>query len=166
MNKNSSGMGVGANSILVIFVLLALLTFATLSLTTANADYSLARTAANAVEDFYTAEGVATKRLAEIDEVLAACANGAGEGAYTANASTALNGSELCTLEARDGRLYAAYTIEVSENKVLNVEIRITLNGGGRYEVVRWQTVSSGAWEPNDDLPVLQFDDENELLLN
>ncbi|MDL2215666.1 hypothetical protein LJB77_01115 [Ruminococcaceae bacterium OttesenSCG-928-N02] len=158
--KRSNGMGVGANSILIIFVLLALLSFATLSLTTANADYNLARTAALATQNYYDADTAATQRLAEIDTALQACTTpGMSEGAYITAAANALGATDLCTLSTQNGMLFAQYTLAAGEGKDLQVELQITLQGTGRYDIVRWQTVRTNPWQPDASLPVLQLDE-------
>lgn len=72
MKKQKSGFGisVGSSSILVVFVVLCLTTFATLSLVSANADYRLSRKTADAVNEYYEAEIQANEHLAAITQIL------------------------------------------------------------------------------------------------
>lgn len=62
-----SGMSVGGSSILLIFVLLSLTTFAALSLVSANADYKLSDKNAQATQAYYTADAAAEETLAAVD---------------------------------------------------------------------------------------------------
>lgn len=68
--KSSFFPGVGASSILMIFVVLCLTMFGVLSFVTANADYKISTKNANTVENYYKASSSAQQKLAEIDSVL------------------------------------------------------------------------------------------------
>ena len=74
--KRTAGMHVGGPSILMVFVLLCLTTFAALALVSANADYRLAQKTASAVTAFYHADAQAETLLAEIDAALRQSAPG------------------------------------------------------------------------------------------
>ena len=70
MNENKakkSGLsfssGIGSSSILVIFVILCLVSFATLSIVSANADYKLSKKVLDRTTAYYEAEGQAHRHL-------------------------------------------------------------------------------------------------------
>lgn len=72
MRKYYSGsIGVGGASLLLIFVLLSLTTFATLSLVSANADKGMVDRDAQAVTNYYAADSIAEDMLAKIGETVA-----------------------------------------------------------------------------------------------
>ncbi len=75
--KSSFFPGVGASSILMIFVVLCLTMFGVLSFVTANADYKFSTKNANAVENYYEASSSAQQKLAEIDSALLQAKNDA-----------------------------------------------------------------------------------------
>lgn len=66
----ASGVGVGGSSILVIFVLLCLTTFATLSMVSAGADLRLTDRTVETVQEYYAADARAEEILARVDGVL------------------------------------------------------------------------------------------------
>lgn len=72
--KNSSGVtfgtGVGSSSILVIFVILCLVSFATLSIVSANADYKLSKKVLDRSTAYYEATNQAEQSLARLDKTL------------------------------------------------------------------------------------------------
>lgn len=63
--KNSFGISIGASSILVIIVILALVCFAGLSLASANADYLLCQKLSDRTQNYYEAVSKAYENLAE-----------------------------------------------------------------------------------------------------
>lgn len=68
MNKKTpSVFNIGASSIMIIFILLSLVSFATLSLITARSDYTMSRTYADRVQTYYAAVNEATKRWNELN---------------------------------------------------------------------------------------------------
>lgn len=72
MRKYYNGsIGVGGASLLLIFVLLSLTTFATLSLVSANADKGMVDRDAQAVTNYYAADSIAEEMLAKIGEIVA-----------------------------------------------------------------------------------------------
>lgn len=68
MKKKSTG--IGSSSILLIFVLLCLVSFATLSYVTAGADYKLSSTMLDRTTAYYEAKARAEVMLAGLDETL------------------------------------------------------------------------------------------------
>lgn len=69
----NTGISVGSSSILVVFVVLCLTTFATLSLASANADYKLTRRTADEAAAYYAADAKAEDILMQIDQSFALC---------------------------------------------------------------------------------------------
>ncbi len=118
---------VGASSLLVIFAVLCLVIFALLSLSTASAGERLAKQSAEAVVAYYKADTAAEEILSR------------------------LRGGDVPDLvETADG-VYR-YACRISDVLALEVSVRILANG--EYEIIRWQTVSTEAWTPEDKLPI------------
>lgn len=69
-HKINYGISIGSASILVIFVILCLVSFATLSIVSANADYKLSSKVLNRTDAYYTACNQAEAQLAQIDQTL------------------------------------------------------------------------------------------------
>lgn len=79
----SFSTGIGSSSILVIFVILCLISFATLSIVSANADYKLSSKVLDRTTAYYEAEGKAESMLAQLDLTLSEIYKASGsEDAY------------------------------------------------------------------------------------
>ena len=124
--QHSAPPFVGGTSLLVIFATLCLIIFALLSLSTTRADERLGDAVAQAVSDYYAAD-------CEAEAILAQLRQGTVPAGVTAS-----------------GDLYA-YSCPVSDTQALAVEVRVH---GMDYQVLRWQTVSTADWQPDDSLPV------------
>ncbi len=78
MNKGTKGNSLGISLILVVFILLCLITFATLSYMLSAKEKELSDSVAENVVMFYEADMIAQERLKEIDEQLFVCYQQAG----------------------------------------------------------------------------------------
>ena len=114
---------VGGSSLLVIFAVLCLTTFAILSLTSVKANERLAQRSREAVQEYYAADLQAETILAEI------------------------RGGKVPEAVTVEGDLYS-YVCKISETQELQVEVRCS---GSQWEVLRWMAVSTAKWEENDD---------------
>lgn len=125
---------VGGVSLLVVFAVLCLTVFALLSLTTVQASRRLADASARAVKDYYAADVKAQEILARLR---------AGE--VPEGVSEHPEDSWHDPLSTR-----YTYACPVSENRELQVEVLV--NWDGSWQVLRWQMIPTGSWEPDDRL--------------
>lgn len=107
----SFGTGTGSASILVIFVILCLVSFAALSIVSANADYKLSNKVLERTTAYYEAAAKAESMLAQLDQTLCSVyAESADEEAYYGSVghskSFLLPISELQSLEVSVTILY------------------------------------------------------------
>ena len=115
---------VGGSSLLVIFAVLCLTVFALLSLSTAQAGSRLSARSAAAVTAYYDADLQAEETLAR------------------------LRAGELPDgVTEQDGVF--SFTCTVSDTQALEVSVRLEQDG---YTILRWQTVSTTDWQPDDSL--------------
>lgn len=118
---------VGGSSLLVIFAVLCLTVFALLGLSTVQADGRLSNTSAQAVKNYYEADYQAETILAQ------------------------LRGGEVpAGVTAVDG-IYS-YSCPISETQELQVEVH--LENETHWTILRWQAVSTAAWETDEILDV------------
>lgn len=169
--KRGRFAGIGASSVLMIFVVLFLTTFGLLSLVSAQADLRLTRRTAAAAEAYYRADAKAEEILCAVDAALfAAREDTAGyllsgrldasltppEGGTDAQTVyAALAGQRLSVLSAlshADGDTLS-FSVTVSERQELQVEARVLpYDSALRYRVVsRRLTTAAGDW---DDQPI------------
>ena len=71
--KNFPITNIGSVTLLMIFIVLCMITFAALSLSSAASDYQTARKSATHAQEYYKASGRAEETLAKIDQVLKNC---------------------------------------------------------------------------------------------
>ena len=134
MAKQESGFkaNIGSSSLILIFIVMCLVTFGMLSLTSAKSDLSLANRNADAVTEYYRAdtEGEAFYRTVA-GEVKTACANASGH----------------------EERL-ALTEVAVERAQALHVELETDLDGEGSVRVAKWNVIQTEDYEIDDSMPV------------
>ncbi|MBC5706747.1 short-chain dehydrogenase [Hungatella sp. L12] len=149
MAKQESGFkaNIGSSSLILIFIVMCLVTFGMLSLTSAKSDLSLANRNADAVTEYYRAdtEGEAFYRMVA-GEVKAACTNASG------------HEERLALLEKALGEYYrggAAVTeVAMERAQALHIELEPDLDGEGSVRVAKWNVIQTEDYEIDDSMPV------------
>lgn len=130
-NKKSSGIHVGSASILLIFVLLCLVSFATLSIVSANADNKLTAKVLERTTAYYNACNEAERNLADIDQTLA-------------TVYSSCDSSEEYFQTVGHTK---SYTLPISESQTLQITIEILYPETDEdtfYRITSWQVVNAG----------------------
>lgn len=180
MKKNkeqSSFVNIGSSSLLIVFVILCLATFAILSLSSAKSDYSLSERLANHKGEYYEASSKAEAILDKIDSTLAEIAAANQESRlsgsskdfpaspYSAAVIKALDGKQIddipISCKKADKRLTISYQVLLEKEQLLDVELIVTdfTTNETYYEIQKWQIISTDTWENDDTLnlmPVIQ----------
>lgn len=139
--KRTTGINVGGSSILVIFIILCLTTFATLSMVSARADLRLTEKATAATEEYYAADAEAERILARIGEAVS------GSGNPREQVTSAV--PEAAVVAGGDEQFTVLYSVPVGETQELVVQLAITPEAAEhRIRRLAWQVVQSGEWEP------------------
>lgn len=135
--KNKLSIGTGVPSVLMIFVVLALTTFATLSFTSARADYKLTEKSCKYIMDYYEADSEAQKIIAELDAVIAEKNSASGDYDFM-EAVAALDGNVTLDLDD-NGELLLKYKVVINEKQELNVWLRVNKeDSADRYTIARY----------------------------
>lgn len=127
----SFGLNIGSSSILLIFVLLCLVSFATLSIISAKADNKLSRKVLDRTTAYYNACNEAETALAGVDSTLADI--------Y----ASAANAEEYFATVGHT----KSYTITISDLQTLQVNIEILYpesDDDPFYSVTSWQVLTTG----------------------
>lgn len=183
MNRErGSFISTGVSSILMVFVILCLITFAALSLSSADVDHGFSEKTAERTTNYYTAEGRACDILQEIDEILRkAWENSRTEEDYErtlTEEAEKLEGIEVTQTEntkaksikgtntegtstegkSTDTGLRISFYQEIDETQRLAVELAVVYpeNGQNFFKVEKWQSVQAEEWDPDMSLPVMQ----------
>ena len=138
--KISFGTSMGVSSIIAILVILVLVVFSALSITTSKADLKLSQKSANGIQAYYEADAAAEDRMAEVAAFLAK------GGAWQTDARAA--GFDVSGDES--GGTLVSYTVPVDEFRNLDVELLVDANGAISRKV--WQTVPAKAWVPDESI--------------
>lgn len=146
-NKQFSFVNIGLSSLLVIFLVLCLTTFALLSLSGAKSDYSQSRKLAEHRSDYYAAASEAEKIIADIDEELAA-----SSGKYTGNAAK-YNGNAI----KYNGDNEISFSVPMNDRQSLDVTLRLTdtSSADSYYEITKWQITNTSEHNIDDTVQLL-----------
>ena len=159
-------VNIGSSLLLVIFLVLCLVTFATLSLSSARSDYSFSSRAAQRRTDYYQACNVAEDVLAQVDAILVKSADRPAGGSdesrdWMKNLDFAqINGAEFDAVRLKimyDPEAAAlSYQIPVNENQALEVRLVLTPDRDeGYYEIKKWQLVNTRPREGSQPLQLM-----------
>lgn len=135
--------GVGSSSLLVIFVILCLVSFATLSIVSANADYKLSNKVLDRTTAYYDASNQAEQQLAQLHQTLAA--------AY----ADSLTEEEYFLETGHD----VSYQFPISDLQSLEVKVGIVYpkaEGDAFYQIRSWQVILTGDLEYESTLDLFE----------
>lgn len=150
----------GFSTILVIFIMLCMATFATLSLVSANSDYRLSKKAADKTTGYYRADTIARNYLYNADMLLSQTSvNASGADEYFHQISALVDRIEIpdgmnpdsITYDGQSGVL--SFSVFISDNQSLYVSVQMLYSpdaDGSAYKVTGWQTKASLAPEENE----------------
>lgn len=131
----------GAVSLVMIFCVLCLAVFATLTYVTADRERQLSELTAQRAAEYYAADAEATRCLAALSRGVAPDA-----------------GAEITeTLDFwNDASRMIEFRVPAGGEQELYVRVR--LYPDGRYDILRWDTGYAGAWETNDTIDIWDGD--------
>jgi hypothetical protein len=133
------GTSMGVSSIIAILVILVLVVFSALSITTSRADYALSQKTAVGTRAFYDADCIAEEQMALVAETIRSSASD-WEESLPSNFSVRTDA----------GAKVVAYTVPIDDNRDISVELLVDKDGSLTRQ--RWQVVSSGEWIPDESL--------------
>ena len=144
MKKASFGTSMGVSSIIAILVILVLVVFSTLSITTSKADLTLSQKSSESIKAYYQADAAAEDRIAEVAEFI----ENDGD-----NWQKGLEQKDYYVSKDKENTL-VSYVVPIDENRNLNVELRVSKDGS----IVRdlWQVVPAKEWVPDNSINLFQ----------
>lgn len=143
--KKSAGIGLGSTSMLIIFVVLCLCTFSTLSFVSARADYRLSKSASEALTAYYAADDRAVERLYKIEITLKSVPVSQNQDYYLQQCEKLLLSTGICE-QLDEQQLLFTFTEPVDENRELNVVFKLVkpTAHNHRYTLLqKWQITPS-----------------------
>lgn len=140
------GFQIGTSYLLVIFVILCLVTFAALSLSSALKDQSYTRKAAEHQTSYASACSDASSRLADIDQAL-----------HASDPYEALQRIEGISTDIQDDGWLITWEVPVTASHHLEIAVMADPANGTR-RIVSWKEAASSEWTQQTTLPVLGSD--------
>lgn len=140
------GIQIGTSYLLVIFVILCLVTFATLSLSSSKRDQTYSQQLAERETAYCEANAKAAQIMAQIDDAFA-----------EKDPAFAIQQIDDVTVEKDGDNLDISYVVPVTDSQNLEVEI-LADPAKGTQKVVKWKESASTKWEEKSTLPVLGSD--------
>lgn len=138
--KGRHGTPMGVPSIIAILVILVLVVFSALALTTSNADLKLSEKTAVSVRDYYEADSSA--------EIMMATAVKAVRTGKTGGLPAGM------ALKKVDEGAQVVYNVPIDEGRELSVELLITEDGKVTRKL--WQVITTAEWNPDMSLDVIR----------
>ena len=132
----------GFSTILLTFVMIAVVIFSALSLVTAYSDYKLSTKVAENTKGYYNAETKANEKLAALDQMLANCYfSSSDEDTYYSKLSTDL--ADIGVLDTTNYTL--SFQEPIGERQYFQGTLQIKYPANEEdtfYEIIEWRTIS------------------------
>lgn len=148
-------LNTGTTSLVLIFTVLALVVFALLSLSSANAQWKLAQKMAERATQYYEGENEAQQTLYQVGELLDEIAAGSGEEAFLSQVRKAVE--ETDGLAWEDGKI--CWQTAVSEKQQIQAEVLPVYpgqNGEAAWRLERWELEETAEWENKQSVELFQ----------
>lgn len=159
--KNFPVTNIGTISLMMIFIVLCMVTFAALSLSSAAGDARFGQKMSEHMTDYYTASNQAEELLAQADAVFAeAYQTAADADDYYERVSQTL--SDTMDIQLEEASLYASYQVDINDTQALFVEISVLPPSqikedetGSFYQIRTWQVIHTETWEGDNTLNLM-----------
>ncbi len=133
-NNSKSAISTGMVSLITFFTILLLASFSVLIITSTQNESELAMRATNTVTTYYQADGYAEEKVMEVDSLFKETEF---DFINTEEALLQTGFPYIVSQDAEQGTMIVQYSIEVDDNRILEVELN--LFSTGEIERVRWQ---------------------------
>jgi len=148
--KASFGTTMGVSSIIAILVILVLVVFSALSITTSKADLGLSQKTSNGVIAYYEADSLAEDKVAEVAKAIKDGNDWQSKLPKDVFTITAEKDIEEMSTGLTGAGTLIEYTVPIDDNRNLNVRLRA--NDSGEITRELWQVVPAREWVPDNNL--------------
>lgn len=160
-SKNNLGLNIGSSSILVIFIVLCLVTFATLSMVSANADYKLSKKLAVRTTAYYNANNKAEELLSVVDTSMKkAYKISKNQDDYYQNLAAKLSSCDEVLLGYGDPDICLDYSIPITDKQTLHVNLSAVYpvidTSKDYYNILSWQVENIDDWVPDHTIELVE----------
>ncbi len=152
---------IGTVSLLMIFIVLCMVTFAALSLSEAARDNNFSKKLAAQTSQYYKASNTAEEVLSDIDFILTdALSVNPGNDSYYKKVSKDLTAQNIRDTSLTVNHDIVSYQIPMNEHHALSVSLRITspkdAKTEGNFSIISWEEIQTTEWEGSNSLNLIQ----------
>lgn len=149
--------GIGIPSILLIFIVMCLMVFGALSLSTARNDRNLAYKNAEKSTEYYNAVGKSEELISLVDQKLADSmkSNPNDEKKLYSALKQSIDNKEISFVNENNEDIIKI-TVDVNESKALEIKLKPTLNENKRYTTISHKLIETKEWSADKNLEVFQ----------
>lgn len=159
MKKRSyPAANIGSASLLMTFIVLCLVVFATLALSSALSEYQYSQKIAEYNSDYYEASNTAMQTLKEMDRLLHDAYTASPEN-YDMMIEEKLKSLEEITTDFTGDEPTVSYQVPVNDIQTLNVTLTINMppqTDGGYLRITTWQKIPATEWNGDDSLDLMK----------
>ena len=153
---------IGTISLMMIFIVLCMVTFAALSLSSAVSDSRSGQKMSVHTEEYYAASNQAEEILASVYGIFSdAYSKSQDAEEYYKMVSEAL--PDTLTSEKEEGQLQIRYQVDVNDSQAIQVLLavlspeQIQREGSGAfYKILSWQEIQTTTWEGDNSIQLIQ----------
>lgn len=170
MNKKKNQAtftNIGSSSLIVIFLVLCLVTFATLSLSSSKSDYAFSSRLAERKASYYDASNKAEIILGQIDDTLVNSYENSRNSYFSAvktdlsKLTLSVSGETLqLDMDFSTAKPAVSYDIPLNEKQSLSVTLLLLdpeeNKDTGFYQIQQWKVTSSTDWNGDDTLTLIK----------
>lgn len=173
---------IGSVTLMMIFIVLCMVSFAVLSLSTAASDSRAAEKSAKHVKEYYTASNKAEETLASIADTLGAAYQASdSEDKYFEQVRAVYNTAGTTTLADSDDGLVISYSVNMNKKQALAVSVLVqypthntsmsssasssesesgdafagSSSENSFYKITSWQVVSTTEWKGDNSVKLI-----------
>ena len=148
--RHSGGINIGTSLILVIFVVLALVSFAALSYLSAKSAYTLSKETADRIASYYDANRMAEPYLENIEiQMSRFVQNVDNEESFYNGIEKLFNGNDRIEVLNTEGKVTLNYAVAITNGQNLEVSIVAKYpeaEGDSPFYIDRWATSINQEW--------------------
>lgn len=154
---------IGSVTLMMIFIVVCMVSFAALSLSTAASDYRAAKKSATHVTDYYEASNEAEKKLGMIEQILSESYKESTDQASYYQALTeklpAMDGVTVSDSMSESSGVTLSYDCSINEKQALHVELLCEYppepTSKDLYQIISWKTISTTQWEGDNTIKLI-----------
>lgn len=137
--KYRFGMNIGSASLVLIFAVLCLTLFATLTLLSAKNEMKLTCKYEESVTQYYAADSKAQEDLQCIENILlSASKTSANKTTYIKNQCEKYN----FTYTQKNNKIYIIFNENINTEQILHVSIKVNSINNKKYEIMQWKKIN------------------------